>query len=330
MIRAIVIIATICCVFSFGPKDTVIFEKFQAFMEKHNKSYNTIEEFTARFKVFKANYLKLDKLAAFPDEKSFTLGMTKFSDLTPQEFKRTYLNLNSGIKHHMNRQTLHFESQGDEPTSFDYREKGVIGAVKDQGSCGSCWAFSAVGNIEGVNAIKTGKLLTLSEQQLVDCDRKVDEGCNGGDMDPAFEYVMSNGLELQSDYPYKARDQTCKYNKSKAVVHVNGFGDIIKDDAAIQTALLNNGPLAVGINAEPLQFYDSGILDLDADDCDPEYLNHGVVLVGYGEEKGVKFFIIRNSWGKGWGESGYFRIKRTEGPVGVCGINSNMSTAIIQ
>jgi C1A family cysteine protease len=182
-------------------------------------------------------------------------------------------------------------------------------------------------------AIKTGKSLVLSEQQLVDCDRDEDQGCNGGLMDNAFGYfVKAGGVEQSKDYPYKARDQTCKFDKTKTVVQLSGFKDIAQDEAEIQKALSTVGPLAVAINAEPLQFYDSGIYDGDESDCDPDGLNHGVVIVGYGVEKGKNYWIVRNSWGASWGEQGYFRFIRTKTTgkgKGTCGINTNVSTAIL-
>jgi C1A family cysteine protease len=311
-------------------EETLLFNKFNDFLTTHNKSYATIEEFTARFQVFKSNYKKLQTFAVGDETTNYKVGVTRFADLTTQEFKRKFLNLDMGVKVHMPKDLL---SLGDEAEdSLDYRTKGVLNAVKDQGQCGSCWAFSAIGNIEPLYAIKSGKLLNLYEQQLVDCDRDEDQGCNGGLMDNAFAYLVSaGGAEQSKDYPYKARDQTCKFDKTKSVVQLSGFKDIAQDEAEIEKALTQVGPLSVAINAEPLQWYDSGIYDGDDYECDPDGLNHGVVIVGYGVEKGVKYWIVRNSWSASWGEKGYFRFARKSDAKGkgTCGINTNVSTAVL-
>jgi cathepsin F len=332
--KILLLLVAISAVFAWEAghqKESYIFEKFNEFVVKHDKVYSTVEEFTARFEVFKQNYIKMEKFSV-GDETSYKVGITKFSDMTTQEFRRKHLNLDMGVKVHM-KKDLHELKDEEAADTLDWRSKGAVGAVKDQGSCGSCWAFSAVANIEALHFIKSGKLETLSEQQLVDCDRDEDQGCNGGLMDNAFSYVTkAGGLELSKDYPYKARDGTCRFDSKKTVVQLSGFKDITQDEAEIEKALTQIGPLSVAINAEPLQFYDSGIYDGDSDECDPDGLNHGVALVGYGVENGQKYWIVRNSWGSAWGEKGYFRFARTPKDTkgkGTCGINTNVSTAVL-
>jgi C1A family cysteine protease len=216
-------------------------------------------------------------------------------------------------------------STEDLPESLDWRAKGAVAHVKDQGQCGSCWAFSAVANIEGVNAIKTGKMVTLSEQQLVDCDHNGDQGCNGGLMDQAFQYLVNaGGIESDSDYKYTARDGSCKFSKAKVAVKLSGFEDISQNEEQIAAALNAHGPLSIAVNANPFQFYSGGVLEVDEESCDPQALDHGVTLVGYGSEDGKDYWIIKNSWGAGWGEEGYIRLVRG---VGACGMNTNVSTA---
>jgi len=176
--------------------------------------------------------------------------------------------------------------------------------------------------MESLYAIKHGKSLVLSEQQIVDCDT-VSMGCGGGWMDNAFQYIQTfGGLETEADYPYKARDQTCKNDKSKAKLQVTGHHSISKNEDDILKAVFENGPLSVAINATPFQYYTGGII---TEPCSAA-LNHGVVIVGYGSEGGVDYWIIRNSWGASWGEQGYARMIRGKGE---CGINTTVSTAVV-
>jgi C1A family cysteine protease len=298
-------------------------------MKTHNKEYSTIKEYFARFTQFKANYDKIETMTITEDSHlNHRLGVTKFMDMSPQEFRRHFLNLKISPVNMTNSGLTFLNRTGAAPDALDWRQKGAVGAVKDQGMCGSCWAFSTVGNLEGLHAIKTGQLIQYAEQQLVDCD-KVDEGCNGGLMENAFEYIKeAGGIEVGSDYPYHARDQKCQFNKEKVALKVTGF--TVKnnmDEGEMKELLASTGPLAIAMNADPLQFYDGGILDQDADDCDPQGLNHGVTLIGYGNENGKDFWIVKNSWGAGWGEQGFFRIARGKG---TCGINAYVSTATIE
>jgi len=216
----------------------------------------------------------------------------------------------------------------DAPASHDWREKGADLGVKDQGQCGSCWAFSTVGNLEGLNFIKNKSKDTFSEQQLVDCDKDEDQGCNGGLMENAFEYMLkAGGLQKDSDYKYTARDGKCKFDKKKVAVQIKSWEAVSEDEEQIKTYLFNVGPLAVALNADPLQWYTGGIIDEDESSCDPQALDHGVTLVGYGTEKGQDFWIVKNSWGKSWGEKGFFRMARGKG---ICGINTHVVSATLK
>jgi cathepsin F len=256
--------------------------------------------------------------------------MNKFADMSAAEFKKTYRNLNINMVDVIKRnaEEVHIMMIDDSlPTSWDWREHGAVGKVKDQGQCGSCWAFSTVGNLEGLYAIKNKTQKSFSEQQLVDCD-KIDSGCNGGLMENAYKYIQqAGGLELEADYKYTARGQSCKFDKKKSAVNVTGFETVGTDEERIKSYLQSTGPLAVALNAEPLQFYSGGIIDMDESECDPSALDHGVTLVGYGTEDGKDFWIVRNSWGAGWGEQGYFRMARGKG---TCGINTYVVSAKLQ
>jgi len=208
-------------------------------------------------------------------------------------------------------------------TSIDWREKHVVTAVKNQGSCGSCWAFSATGSIEVAVAIETGNLISLSEQQLMDCSRpEGDISCSGGLMDDAFKYVEDNhGLDTEADYPYKMKDETCRKRKERIhVSSIKSFHDITpNDEEAIARAVLI-GAVSVAIEADQVSFmlYRSGVYTAKCGIA----LDHGVLIVGYGTSKeGLDYWIVKNSWGEKWGEQGYFLLERNiEDPSGKCGI----------
>ncbi|KAH6771653.1 Papain family cysteine protease [Perilla frutescens var. hirtella] len=308
---------------------------FSLFKDKYGKSYANQEEHDYRFSVFKANLRRAKRHQLL--DPSAVHGVTKFSDLTPAEFERSYLGL------HKQRLKLPADAQqapklptSDLPADFDWRDHGAVGAVKDQGSCGSCWSFSTIGALEGAHYLATGELLSLSEQQLVDCDHECDpaernscdSGCNGGLMNNAFEYILkSGGVQTEKDYPYTGVDGTCKFNKNGIVAGVSNFSVVSIDDDQIAANLVKHGPLAVGINALWMQTYIGGV------SCPyicGKSLDHGVVLVGYGAAgyapirlKDKPYWIIRNSWGEAWGEDGYYKICRGKN---LCGVESMVST----
>jgi len=319
-------------VMSFEPghqQESYIFAKFQEFLTKENKKYSTIEEYMARFRIFKNNYLKLESFSISADsDRKYSVALNKFADLTPQEFRRTYLNLDIKLVNTIKAKSDKFTLLEDNafPASHDWRSQGAVGQVKDQGSCGSCWAFSTVGNLEGLNYIATKTFTQFSEQQLVDCDGK-DSGCQGGLMENAFQYLQEvGGIEKQGDYIYTGREGSCAFNKEKVALKVTGWESAGEDEKKIKEFLYNTGPLSVALNADTLQFYQGGIITASAAECDPEGLNHGVTLVGYGSENGTDFWIVRNSWGSAWGEEGYFRIQRG---AQTCGINKYVVSAKI-
>ncbi|MCP3683685.1 MAG: hypothetical protein GY861_13450, partial [bacterium] len=212
------------------------------------------------------------------------------------------------------------------PDAFNWNDQGKVTKVKNQGQCGSCWAFSATGNLESVHAIKSGNLVEFSEQQLVDCD-KVDQGCNGGLMENAFDYLKQNSIMLESDYSYKGRGGSCSYDESKGQLKVSSYQFSPEDEGQVKQFLYENGALAVAMNATTLQFYFGGIYSpWFSWTCSPKALNHGVLLVGYGVENDKEYWIVKNSWGASWGEKGYFRIIRGKG---ACGINTHVLTATV-
>ena len=311
--------------------DSLIFQQFQKFIKKYQKKYTSIDEFLARYEVFRRNVM-----TTFKEENSlYQTGITKFSDLTKQEFAKIYLNLNYDAMAMANFDPTIVKVSNAAPAAYDWRDYGRVSPVKDQGSCGSCWAFSTVANLEGLYYANKGVMKTFSEQMLVDCDTS-DSGCNGGLMEYAFTWLKKNGgIMTDTDYPYKGVKSTCRSDKSKYVdMTITGYKKLgssystwsAVDEDEVKEFLYETGPLAIALNADPLQTYSSGILDVTSTKCPTSGINHAVTLVGYGTENNVAYWIVKNSWGTSWGEKGYFRIRRGNG---TCGINCYITTATV-
>lgn len=216
------------------------------------------------------------------------------------------------------------------PVSMDWRQSGAVTSVKNQGSCGSCYSFAATAALEGAFKVKTGTLVDLSTQQLLDCTSGYGNmGCSGGLMSNCFNYLKSYKMQTLSSYPYIGYKSTCKYNSANGKFNVLSYVNILKGDVAAHMNALVNGPVAVAMAASSsvVSQYRSGIISSTA--CGTG-LNHGVTMVGYGTENGTNYWIVKNSWGSNWGESGYFRIlKSSTNGVGICGILSLSSQAKI-
>ncbi|XP_064623836.1 cathepsin F-like [Lineus longissimus] len=296
---------------------------FQSFKMKFNKIYASKEEELRRFRIFQENMIKARKIQSM-EMGTARYGATKFSDLTEEEFRKNYLSPAWKADNTMKKaKTPNIVA----PDAFDWRDHNVVTEVKNQGSCGSCWAFSTTGNIEGQWALKKKNLVSLSEQELVDCD-KVDQGCNGGLPSQAYkEIIRLGGLEGETDYPYKGRNDKCAMERSKVKVYINDSVTISTDEAQMATWLAANGPISIGINANAMQFYFGGISHPWKIFCSPENLDHGVLIVGYGLKGSEPYWIVKNSWGPTWGEKGYYLVYRG---AGVCGLNRMPTSAVVK
>jgi len=292
---------------------------FAAFVAKYKKSYDRAD-LLFRYNAFKTNVDKIEKHNA--GKHSYTLGMNKFGDMPFEEFHAKFTGYKPKQRDYIRSKNVAHLHDVHAPTSVDWRNKGAVTGVKDQGQCGSCWAFSATGAIEGANQIRSGKLYSVSEQQLVDCSTdQGNQGCNGGLMDQAFEYVQANGLVLEKEYPYVAEDQDCRTDLPTPSVHINGYVDVTANSDAELEKAVALAPVSVAIEADQsdFQFYTSGVFDAECGD----QLDHGVLAVGYDTDKasGKKYWIVKNSWGGDWGMQGYILMARIKDPEGQCGIN---------
>lgn len=301
------------------------------FQTTHNKYYKNLDEHNSRFRVFMDNVDKINRHNAL--ELSWTMGVTPFADMTAEEFK----NHTSCMMPRKTPNPIRTFETSDVADSVDWVAQGKVTPVKNQAQCGSCWAFSTTGCVESRTAIATGQLVSLSEQELVDCSQSDgNQGCNGGLMDDGFKYVMQNhGLCSEADYPYVAKTQrlNCRSGKNKCQSRndpINSYQDVTSDDEDQLKAAVSEGPVSIAIEAdqESFQLYKGGVF---SGRCGKR-LDHGVLVVGYGTDNGEDFWKVKNSWGDKWGEEGYIRLCRNchkNGGAGQCGIASQPSFAVV-
>ncbi|CAL5062782.1 unnamed protein product [Urochloa decumbens] len=324
--------------------------QFAAFVRRHGRRYSGPDEYARRLRVFAANLARAAAHQAL--DPTARHGVTPFSDLTREEFEVRF----TGLRRASRSDVFQFQ-QGSAmpaaapateeevarlPASFDWRDRGAVTGVKTQGACGSCWAFSTTGAVEGANFLATGNLLDLSEQQLVDCDHtcsavarnECDNGCSGGLMTNAYGYLMEcGGLMESGTYPYTGAPGTCRFDPARVAVRVANFTAVppAGGKGQIRAALVRRGPLAVALNAAFMQTYVGGVSCPLV--CPRAWVNHGVLLVGYGARGfsalrlGYRpYWVIKNSWGEQWGEKGYYRLCRGSN---VCGVDTMVSAVAV-
>ncbi|KAK4287562.1 hypothetical protein Pmani_039368 [Petrolisthes manimaculis] len=320
---------------------SVVMEEWEAFKLEHSKKYTTDVEESFRMKIFTENKHKIashNKLYS-TGVKSYKLRMNKYGDMLHHEFISTMNGFRwnrTGGNYKSSRMYTgaHFIEPDEDvivPKQMDWRDKGAVTPVKDQGQCGSCWSFSATGSLEGQHYRKTGQLVSLSEQNLIDCSVKYgNNGCNGGLMDYAFQYIKDNhGIDTENSYPYEAEDDNCRYNPSDSGADDTGFVDVREgSEHALKKAIATVGPVSVAIDAshESFQFYHDGVYD--EPECHPDALDHGVLAVGYGSDtNGTAYWLVKNSWGTTWGDQGYVKMIRNH--HNQCGIASAASFPLV-
>ncbi|XP_002155462.3 procathepsin L [Hydra vulgaris] len=291
----------------------------------HNKAYNQDGEETVRYTIWKDNERRIREHNLKGGD--FLLEMNQFGDMTNNEFKA----FNGYLSHkHVSGSTFLTPNSFVAPDTVDWRNEGYVTPVKDQGQCGSCWAFSTTGSLEGQNFKKTGKLVSLSEQNLVDCSTAYgNNGCNGGLMDNAFTYIKeNNGIDSEASYPYTAEDGKCAFTKPNVAATDTGFVDIPSgDENKLKEAVASVGPISVAIDAShfSFQFYRKGVYNERK--CSSTELDHGVLVVGYGTESGKDYWLVKNSWNTSWGDKGYIKMSRNA--KNQCGIATNASYPLV-
>jgi len=300
----------------------------------HGKSYESVEAEQSRREIFESNLNKIQShnLAADLGHHTYKLAMNVYGDMTSNEFTSQMNGYNATSNMQSNKKGSLFMAPSNmvAPTEMDWRKEGYVTPVKNQGQCGSCWAFSTVASLEGQHFKKTGELVSLSEQNLVDCSRKFGNmGCSGGLMDQGFQYIKANhGLDTEESYPYKARNGRCKYNAAHVGATDTGYTDIPNgDEQALTDALATVGPISIAIDAShsSFQFYSSGVYSEPY--CSSTQLDHGVTAVGYGTLDGKDYYIVKNSWGPGWGLDGYILMSRNADNQ--CGVASSASYPLV-
>jgi len=298
---------------------------FNSWIKTYNKSYLNQSDYIDRQSIYLSNLIKISRHNA--ENHSWTMGVNQFADLTSDEFKAQFAGCYQTRSYDYSEGFNNIQSTVL-PVSVNWTEVGAVTPVKNQGQCGSCWAFSTTGSTESAWFLSKNQSVSLSEQQLVDCaGAEGNQGCNGGLMDYGFQYIIDNhGLTTESNYPYTARDGTCNKQKvSNVAATISGFTDVATNsELALMTAVAQQ-PISVAVEADQsiFQLYSGGVV---TGKCGTN-LDHGVLLVGYGTLANEDYWIVKNSWGTDWGMNGYILLGRGAkySSTGQCGIQMDPS-----
>ncbi|KAL7873640.1 hypothetical protein AOLI_G00127110 [Acnodon oligacanthus] len=316
----VLLIVTTFVVMTGAASASLMDQEFHTWKLKYSKSYGSVEEESRRKMIWLDNLKLVQEHNLLADQglKSYRLGMNHFADMDNQEFQARY----SGCLGSFNMTKAPTETAdvrriggADVPNSVDWRSMGCVTPVENQGLCNSCWAFSAAGALEAQMFRKTGKLVSLSKQQQVDCSKGFgNKGCKGGLPHSSFEYIMSNkGLEATSTYPYKAKDGMCQFNSQNAVATCRNFTFLYSgDEKNLRNAVAIIGPISAAMDSTrpSFQLYASGVYD--EPNCSTN-VDHAILIVGYGTDANKKdYWLVKNSWGTEWGDRGYIKMSRNK------------------
>ncbi|KAM7421568.1 hypothetical protein PAMA_015619 [Pampus argenteus] len=316
------LLLVLLCVEAASTLDSRLDVHWDLWKKTHGKTYRNEVENNHRRGLWEKNLMliTMHNLEASMGLHTYELGMNFMGDLTPEEIQQFFATLSPPNDVERSSSPFVGSTGADVPDTMDWREKGCVTSVKMQGSCGSCWAFSAAGALEGQLAKTTGKLVDLSPQNLVDCSGKYgNHGCNGGFMHKAFQYVIDNqGIDSDASYPYTGYQQQCHYSSVYRAANCSQYSFLPEgDEEALKQALATIGPISVAIDATRprFAFYKSGVYD---DSSCTQKVNHGVLAVGYGTLNGQDYWLVKNSWGVSFGDQGYIRMSRNKNDQ--CGI----------
>jgi cathepsin L len=300
--------------------------EFDMFKLKYSKSYSTPQEEEKRFQIFADKLKFVSEWDA--EARGFSVAINKFADLTNKEFVALYTGLNISKTYEAVVEKI--DSPRVEGDIVNWVNKGAVTGVKNQGQCGSCWSFSTTGSVEGAHFLSTGKLVSLSEQNLVDCSTaEGNEGCNGGLMDDAFEYIIKNhGIDTEASYPYRATGPNkCEFKAADVGATISSYHDVQSGSESDLQSSVDKTPVSVAIDAshDSFQMYSSGVYYEPA--CSSSQLDHGVLAVGYGTSGSSDYWLVKNSWGTDWGMAGYIQMSRNRNNN--CGIATSASYPIV-
>jgi len=328
--RLAILAVLIACASAASVFDATLNSQWSVYKAVHGKEYG--KDDSMRRLIWEANHRFVSKHNAEfkAGIQTYEVEINRFADMTLEEFKTMYNTFNASKVMKARQGTPYKVSGKANPDEVDWRKEGYVTPVKDQGQCGSCWAFSTVASLEGQHFKASKELVSLSEQNLVDCSRaEGNQGCNGGLMDQGFEYIKKNGgIDTEESYPYKAKDQRCKFSKDNVGATLTSWTDVeSQSESALQDALANVGPISVAIDASHsgFQLYKSGVYNQIG--CSSTRLDHGVTAVGYGVLDGKDYWIVKNSWAEVWGMKGYILMSRNKNNQ--CGIATQASYPVV-